>query len=48
MPAPKPMRSNRKELAEREGFEPGKDPLQDQQVTDSKENPVPVDPPESP
>jgi hypothetical protein len=35
-------------LAEREGFEPDLDPLSDQQVTDSKENPVPDDPPESP
>jgi hypothetical protein len=36
------------QLAEREGFEPGKDPLPDQQVTDSEENPVPIDPLKSP
>jgi hypothetical protein len=47
-PARKPMKLKRERLAEREGFEPDSNTLSDQQVTDSEENPVPVDPPESP
>jgi hypothetical protein len=38
----------RKLMAEREGFEPDSDPLSDQQVTDSENNPVPTDPQKAP
>ena len=35
-------------VAEREGFEPDSDPKSDQQVTDSENNSVPEDPPNTP